>query len=162
VSAALVWALAGLALVIAALAVVPRLLLKRAQDRLAERLLAKERGEGGETYRLLTRAERVVGPRRRLPGVLGLTADSLVFESLFGEREVLALSRIGKIVTGRRLSTGRELVRQEVLRIARTSDGAELEVVLSVASAAAWRSHLGLWAVEERRAAMDTVTPGRK
>jgi hypothetical protein len=149
----------GFALVLTALAVVPRLLLKRAQDRLAARLLSGERAHG---FRLLTRAELVTGPRRRLPGVLGLTADSVVFEGLFGEREIVALSRIGKIVTGRRLSTGRQLVRQEVLRIARTGDGGELEVVLAVASAAAWRSHLGLWAVEERRAGMDTVTPGKK
>jgi hypothetical protein len=149
----------GFALIVAVLAVVPRLLLKRAQDRLAARLLSRE---GAGAFRLLTRAELVAGPRRRLPGVLGLTADSVVFEGLFGEREAVALSRIGKIVTGRRLSTGRELVRQEVLRIVRTGDGGELEAVLAAASAAAWRSHLGLWAVEERRAGMDTVTPGRK
>jgi len=148
---------AGLALAIAALAVVPRLLLTRAQDRLAERLL----GGAGDRFKLLTRAELVAGPRRRLPGVLGLTEDAIVFEGLFGEREILATSRIAKIITGRRLSTGRTLVRQEVLRIARTGER-ELEVVLAPASAAAWRSHLGLWAVEERKASMDTVTPGKK
>ena len=157
-SPALLSALAGLALLSVAIAVVPRLLLRRAQDRLAARLLA---GDAGSAWKLLTRAELVAGPRRRLPGVLGLTADSLVFEGLFGEREILALSRIGKIVTGRRLSTGRLLVRQETLRIARTGGG-ELEVVLTPASAGAWRSHLGLWAVEERKAAMDTVSPGKK
>ena len=150
-------ALAGIALLVLAVAVVPRLLLRRAQDRLAARLLA----EGGGGYRLLTRADLVTGARRRLPGVLGLTADSVVFEGLFGEREIVALSRIARIITGRRLSTGRQLVRQEVLRIARTGGG-ELEAVLSPASAGAWRSHLGLWAVEERKAAMDTVTPGKK
>jgi hypothetical protein len=148
----------GFTLVVAAMAVVPRLLLKRAQDRLAARLLAA----GGGAYRLLTRAELVSGPRRRLPGVLGLTADAVVFEGLFRERETVALSRIRKIITGRRLSSGRLLVRQEVLRIARTGDGGELEVVLAPPSAAAWRSHLGLWAVEERKASMETVTPGRK
>lgn len=150
-------ALAGIALLVLAVAVVPRLLLRRAQDRLAARLLA----EGGGGYRLLTRADLVTGARRRLPGVLGLTADSVVFEGLFGEREIVALSRIARIITGRRLSTGRQLVRQEALRIARTGGG-ELEAVLSPASAGAWRSHLGLWAVEERKAAMDTVTPGKK
>ena len=158
-SPAVLYALAGLALVFLALAVFPRLLLRRAQDRLAARLLA---GDSGGGYRLLTRAELVAGPRRRLPGVLGLTADSIVFEGLFGERETLALSRIAKIITGRRLSSGRLLLRQEILRIQRTGEGGELEVVLALASAAAWRSHLGLWAVEERRAGMDTVTPGRK
>ena len=158
-SPAILYTLAGLALVFLALAVFPRLLLRRAQDRLAAGLLA---GGSGGGYRLLTRAELVAGPRRRLPGVLGLTADSIVFEGLFGERETLALSRIAKIITGRRLSSGRLLLRQETLRIQRTGDGGELEVVLALASAAAWRSHLGLWAVEERRAGMDTVTPGRK
>lgn len=148
---------AGFALAIAALAVVPRLLLTRAQDRLAERLLAGRNNE----FKLLTRAELVIGPRRRLPGVLGLTEDAIVFEGLFGESDTLATSRIAKIITGRRLSSGRTLVRQEVLRIARTGGG-ELEVVLAPASAAAWRSHLGLWAVEERKASMDTVSPGRK
>jgi hypothetical protein len=157
VSPAYFSALAGIALLVLAVAVVPRLLLRRAQDRLAARLLA----EGGGGYRLLTRADLVTGARRRLPGVLGLTADSVVFEGLFGEREIVALSRIARIITGRRLSTGRQLVRQEVLRIARTGGG-ELEAVLSPASAGAWRSHLGLWAVEERKAAMDTVTPGKK
>jgi hypothetical protein len=152
-------AAAGLALVFLALAVLPHLLLRRAQDRLAARLLASDPGGG---YRLLTRAELVVGPRRRLPGVLGLTAEAIVFEGLFGERESLDLSRIAKIVTGRRLSSGRLLVRQETLRIVRTVDGGELEVVLALAAAAAWRSHLGLWAVEERKAGMDTVTPGKK
>jgi hypothetical protein len=102
VSPALLYVLAGLALLLLALAVVPRLLLKRAQDRLAARLLAESSGG----FRLLTRADLVTGPRRRLPGVLGLTADSVVFEGLFGERETLALSRISKIITGRRLSSG--------------------------------------------------------
>ena len=151
------YAAAGLALLLLALAVVPRLLLKRAQDRLATRLL--EANGGG--FRLLTRADLVTGERRRLPGVLGLTADAVVFEGLFGEREVLATSAIVKIITGRRMSSGRTLVRREVLRLGR-SGGGELEVVLTPASAGAWRSHLGLWAIEERKASADTVTPGRK
>ena len=151
------YAAAGLALLLLALAVVPRLLLKRAQDRLATRLLE----ETGGGFRLLTRADLVTGERRRLPGVLGLTADAVVFEGLFGEREVLATSAIVKIITGRRMSSGRTLVRREVLRLGR-SGGGELEVVLTPASAGAWRSHLGLWAIEERKASADTVTPGRK
>jgi hypothetical protein len=158
VSPVLVWAGAGLAVLAVVLSVVPRLLLQRAQDRLASRLLE---GEAGSAYRLLTRAELVAGPRRRLPGVLGLTADSVVFLGLFGERELVATSRISKIITGRRLSSGRTLLRQEVLRIARPA-GDELEVVLTRAAAGAWRSHLGLWAIEERKASMDTVTPGKK
>jgi hypothetical protein len=137
---------------------VPRRLLRRAQDRLARRLLE----EPSASYRLLTRAERTTsGAYRRLPGVLGMTEDSVVFFGLFGERETLATSRIQKIVTGRVLSSGRRLLGREVLRLT-SSDGAELEFVLERASGSAWRSHLGLWATEERRAAMDVVTPGRR
>jgi hypothetical protein len=140
------------------LGVVPRMLLGRAQDRLARRLLDGP----ADSFRLLTRAERATaGTYRRLPGVLGLTADAVVFHGLFRETEMLATSRIQKIVTGSVLSSGRRLFGREVLRLT-ASDGRELEFVLERASASAWRSHLGLWAVEERRAAMDMVTPGRR
>jgi len=153
----LLLAAAAVAAALVLVAVVPRLLLTRAQDRLATRLLA----ETGASYKLLTRAELCTGSAyRRLPGVLGLTEDAVVFHGLFGETETLATARIQKIVTGTRLSSGRQLLGREVLRVAR-SGGGELEVVLARASASAWRSHLGLWAVAERRAAMDTVTPGR-
>ena len=135
----------------------PGIFLRRAQDRLARRLLERQ----GARYKLLTRAELCVARYRRSPGVLGLTDDALVFEDLFGHTEALATSRIQKIVTGRRLASGRRLLRLEVLRLTRAGGG-ELEFVLAPASASAWRSHLGLWAVEERRASMDVVTPGRK
>jgi hypothetical protein len=144
-----------LALGAAALAV-PRLLIARAQDRLARRLLA----DRPSAFQILTRAERVAGPYRRVPGVLGLTAEAVAFEGLFGEGETLPTERIQKIATGRRLANGRRLLRLEVLRLTRAG-GEELEFVLSPASAAAWRSHLGQWAVAERRTAMDRVTPGR-
>ncbi len=139
------------------LALAPRVLLRRSQDRLARRVESEE----GPALKLLTRAERVAGKYRRVPGVLGLTSDALRFRGLFGEDELLPTLRIGKIVTGNRLSSGRRLVRLEILRLASTQGG-ELEFVLTPESASAWRSHLGLWAVEERRAAMDTVVPGRK
>ncbi len=155
---ALVLVLFGIAAAAILLAAVPRLLLRRAQDRLARRLL----DESSSSFRLLTRAERTTsGSYRRLPGVLGLTGEALVFFGLFGETETLATSRIQKIVTGSVLSSGRRLLRREVLRLT-ASDGAEIEFVLEPASGSAWRSHLGLWAVEERRAAMDVVTPGRR
>ena len=139
-------------------AVVPRALLTRAQDRLARRLLDAP----GASFKLLTRAELCTGGAyRRLPGVLGLTEDALVFHGLFGETETLPTARLQKILTGTRLSNGRQLLGREVLRLTRSS-GEELEFVLARASASAWRSHLGLWAVEERRAAMDVVSPGKK
>ena len=147
----------GTAVAVILLAVVPRLLLRRAQDRLASRLLA----EPAAPFRLLTRAERATsGAYRRIPGVLGLTAEAVVFFGIFGETEALPTSRIQKVVTGTVLSSGRRLLGREVLRLTR-SGGDEIEFVLERASAAAWRSHLGLWAVEERRAAMDVVSPGR-
>jgi hypothetical protein len=144
-------------LILALLAVAPRLLLRRSQDRLARTLLAAE----GGGLKLLTRADLVAGAYRRIPGVLGLTEEALRFQGLFGETELLPTSRIQKIVTGKRLGSGRRLVRLEVLRLTRTG-GSELEFVLAPASASAWRSHLGLWAVKERTASLDTVAPGRK
>ncbi len=135
---------------------VPGRLLRRAQDRIARRLL----DEPGATFKLLTRAERVAGQYRRLPGVLGLTEDAVTFHGLFGEVDVLPTARIQKIATGRRLASGRRLLRLEVLRLTNVSGG-ELEFLLTRASAGAWRSHLGLWAVAERKAEMDRVTPGR-
>jgi len=152
----LVVAIAAAAVAAALFIAVPRWLLRRAQDRLAARLLA----EPGAAFKLLTRAERVAGKYRRAPGVLGLTEETVSFQGLFGESDVLPTSRIQKIVTGHRLANGRRLLRQEVLRLTR-SNGDELEFVLAPASAGAWRSHLGLWAVAERKAAMDQVTPGR-
>ena len=146
----------GLVGVGAAAIFVPRALLRRAQDRLASRLLA----ESGGGWQLLTRAELVAGRHRRVPGVLGLTEDAVVFSGLFGESEVLPTARIQKIATGRRLASGRKLLRLEMIRFTR-SGGDELEFVLAPSSAGAWRSHLGLWAVAERKSAMDTVKPGR-
>jgi len=149
--------LAAATLAFLLLALAPRVLLRRSQDRLAKRVESEE----GSALKLLTRAERVAGKYRRIPGVLGLTSDALRFRGLFGEDELLPTLRIGKIVTGSRLSSGRRLFHLEVLRLASTQGG-ELEFVLTPESASAWRSHLGLWAMEERRAAMDTVVHGRK
>jgi len=145
--------LAGAALLVL---ILPRLLLRRAQDRLARRLLAEEKTK----FDLLTRAERFVGPHRRLPGVLGLGGGAIVFESVFGDTVTLPTQRLQKIVTGDRLANGRRLLRLEVLRLSH-SNGEELEFVLEPRSAAAWRSHLGLWAVQERKASADIVRPGR-
>ena len=153
--------IAAAAVATALLIAVPRILLGRAQDRLAAKLLA----EPGAAFKLLTRAERVAGTHRRTPGVLGLTEDAVAFHGLFGETEVLPTSRMSKIVTGQRLASGRKLLRHEVLRLTRSNgedlEGEDLEFVLARASAGAWRSHLGLWALAERQAAMDRVTPGR-
>jgi hypothetical protein len=148
----------GLAVALLALGVVlvPRILLQRAQDRLAREKLARS----GSEWKLLTRAELVVSRYRRLPGLLGWNEEGIEFEGLFGERMPIAASRIQKIVTGRRLANGRILFRLQALRVA-TVSGEEHEFVLSSAAASAWRSHLGLWAAHERRADADRVQPGR-
>ena len=151
------YALAILAGAVLLVLVLPRLLLRRAQDRLASRLLA----DASRPFDLLTRAELCAGPHRRLPGVLGLGGGAIVFESLFGDTTALPTQRLQKIVTGDRLASGRRLLRLEVLRLS-SSDGSDLEFVLTPASAAAWRSHLGLWAVNERKSAADVVRPGRR
>jgi len=135
---------------------IPRRLLARAQDRLANDKLAR----AGDGFRLLTRAELVTGRYRRVPGILGLTDDRLVFDGIFGDSQQLATSRIGKIETGRRLASGRTLLRLEVLRITPNA-GPPLEFVLTPAASGAWRSHLGLWAMKERQADADRVSPGR-
>jgi len=137
-------------------ATVPRRLLARAQDRMARETLADTR----RVFRLLTRADRVAGRYRRVPGLLGLTDDRLVFEGVFGEEWELATSRVGKIATGRRLASGRMLLRLEVLRITGPA-GDATEFVLTRHAAEAWRSHLGLWAVKERQADAERVSPGR-
>jgi len=142
---------AGLAFV-----VLPRLFLARAQDRLAREKISRE----GERLKLMTRADLAAGRYRRVPGVLGLTDGGVAFEGLFGESVVVPAPAIGKIETGRRLSTGRLLLSREVLRITRTG-GECAEFILTPASAYAWRSHLGLWAVRERQADADRVVPGR-
>ena len=153
----IVLAIAGGVVVLGAAAIlVPRTLLRKAQDRLASRVLA----ESGGPYQLLTRAELVAGRHRRVPGILGLTENAVSFHGLFGENEVVPTARIEKIATGRKLASGRKLLRLEVIRLT-SSAGGELEFVMAPASAGAWRSHLGLWAVAERKADMDRVTPGR-
>ncbi len=150
------WGLAGLAVLLLLLLFVPRILLRRSQNRLARRILEAD----GEEYKLLTRAELAVSRYRRLPGVLALTEGAVEFRGLFGESIPIPTSRIAKIETGQRLLSGRRLFRLEVLRLTRAS-GEVLEFVLSPASAFAWRSHLGLWAVRERQADADRVVPGR-
>ena len=111
----------------------------------------------------MTRADLVSGRYRRMPGVLALQTESLEFTGLFGDSVLLPTSRIQKIATGARLASGRTLFRAEVLRITRAR-GVEVEFVLSPAAASAWRSHLGVWAAQEREAPRDSqiVVPGKK
>ena len=150
-----VWVALAAAAALLAVLTVPRIFLRRAQDR-----LAKEKLASGHDPMLLTRAELVVGRHRRVPGVLALTSVAIRFDGLFGESAVLPTFGIQKIETGRRLASGRLLYRLEVLRLT-AAGGEQSEFVLARDSAAAWRSHLGLWAVKERQADADRVVPGR-
>lgn len=143
-------------LVLVLFSLLPGFGIRRAQDRLAERILAS----GKIPPALLTRAELVVGRWRRLPGVLAFADGAVTFEGVFGDLVVIPTQRIEKIITGRKLSSERILFRLEALRITRTG-GEETEFVLSPSSASAWRSHLGLWAMQERVADAEAVTPGK-
>ena len=147
----------GLAAGVLALLVVPRLLLQKAQDRLAKAAIARE----PEAWKLLTRADLVVGFYRRLPGILGVKEGCVEFAGLYGESVVIPTVRILKIATGARLASGRLLFRMEVLRITR-ANAQDVEFVLTLPAASAWRSNLGLWAMAERQADADRVTPGRR
>jgi hypothetical protein len=146
----------GLGAVLLFFLLVPRILLQKAQDRLAKEAIARE----PEAWKLLTRADLVAGLYRRLPGILGLKEGSLEFAGLYGESVVIPTQRIRKIATGSRLASGRLLFRMEALRITRTDDE-DVEFVLTRPAATAWRSHLGLWAMAERQADADRVAPGR-
>jgi len=150
-----VWVVLAAAAALLAGLTVPRIFLRRAQDR-----LAKEKLASGHDPMLLTRAELVVGRHRRVPGVLALTSAAIRFDGLFGESAFLPTSEIQKIETGQRLASGRLLLRLEVLRLT-APGGEQTEFVLARDSASAWRSHLGLWAIKERQADADRVVPGR-
>jgi hypothetical protein len=149
------WVALAAAAALLAVLTVPRIFLRLAQDRLAREKLA-----AGHDPMLLTRAELVVGRHRRVPGVLALTNVAIRFDGLFEESAVLPTSGIQKIETGQRLASGRLLFRLEVLRLTVTG-GEQTEFVLARDSAAAWRSHLGLWAIKERQADAERVEPGR-
>jgi hypothetical protein len=151
------WILLG-AVVLATVFFVPRLLIRRAQHRLARQTMARD----GKALRLLTRAELVIGRFERIPGLLAWRDDVLAFQGIGGHSLTIPPSRIQKIVTADRLGSGRLLMKLEVLRLTDT-DGEELEFVVARNSADAWRRLLGEWSVRERQeaAAADLVTKGR-
>jgi hypothetical protein len=155
---ALGWILLGAAAIVATLLIFPRLLIRRAQDRLAQATMARE----GKALKLLTRAELVIGRFERIPGLLAWRDDVLAFQGIGGHSVTIPPSRIQKIVTADRLGSGRLLMKLEVLRLTDTS-GEELEFVVGRNSADAWRRLLGEWSVRERQeaAAADVVTKGR-
>lgn len=142
---ALGWVLLG-ALLVAVLFVVPRLLISRAQDRLAKTAMARK----GGAMKLLTRAELVIGKFERIPGLLAWRDDVLTFQGIDGHTVAVPPARIQKIVTADRLGSGRLFMKLEVLRLTDTS-GEDLEFVVARNSADAWRRLLGDWAVRERQ-----------
>jgi hypothetical protein len=158
----LAWVLFGAAAIVAALFLVPRLLIGRAQDQFAKTTMARD----GKTLKLVTRAELVIGKFQRIPGLLSWRDDVLVFQGIDGHTETIPPSRINKIVTADRMGSGRLLVKLEVLRFT-DSEGEELEFVVARNSADAWRKMLGEWAGRQKAAeagapetANDLVTRG--
>lgn len=149
------WILVGAAVFLAALFVAPRLLIGRAQDRLAKTAMARE----GKALKLLTRAELVIGRFERIPGLLAWRDDVLSFQGIQGHTVSVPPSRIQKIVTADRLTSGRLLMKLEVLRLTDT-DGEELEFVIARNSADAWRRLLGEWALRQRAAASTGAASG--
>lgn len=151
------WLLLGAAAILAAVFILPRLLIGRAQDRLAHATMARD----GKALKLVTRAELVVGRFRRIPGLLAWRDDVLTFQGIGGHSVTIPPARIRKIVTADRLSSGRLLMKLEVLRLTDT-DGEEIELVVARNSADAWRRLLGEWSLRERQvSAADVVTKGR-
>jgi hypothetical protein len=156
------WLVVGAAALVAAVFLFPRLLIARAQDRLAREKMMRE----GDSLRLLTRAELVIGRYKRIPGLLSWRDDVLAFQGISGHTVNIPPSRIQKIVTADRIASGRLLFRLEVLRLMDT-DGQELEFVVARNTANQWRSLLGAWAGQERQIAAapdapDVVTRGLK
>ena len=150
------WLLLGAAAIGVALFLLPRLLIGRAQDRMAKTTMYRD----GKSLKLLTRAELVTGRFQRIPGLLAWRDDVLSFQGIDGHTVNVPPARIQKIVTADRLASGRLLVKLEILRLTNT-DGEELEFVVARNSADAWRRLLGEWAGRERHAEADLVTPGR-
>jgi hypothetical protein len=139
-----------------ALVWIPKLLLRRGQDRLAAEIVA---GPEKSAFRLLTPAGRLLGGFRRLPGVLGLRSEDIVFRSRYEAERVLALSAVRRVTTGKVLSTGRRLLRAEALAIV-DSHGGIHEFQMSHASIEHWRRHLGAWAARQKAA--EAVSPERR
>jgi hypothetical protein len=152
----LTWILLG-AVVLAAVFVVPRVLIRRAQDRLAQKAMALS----GSAMKLLTRAELVIGRFERIPGLLAWRDDVLAFQGIDGHTVSVPPARIQKIVTADRLGGGRFLMKLEVLRLTDTN-GEELEFVVARNSADAWRRLLGDWAVRERALAANAAKTAGK
>ena len=73
----------------------------------------------------------------------------VVFESRFEPPLEIPLAGIRKISTGKLLSTGRRLFRDEVLALTDAS-GKLFEFQMSHASCFQWRQHLGAWGARQK------------
>ena len=155
----LIVALGILAVAAFALAFVPRRLIRRSQDRLAAEILSRE-GKAG-ALELLTPAEKFVGAYRRVPGVLGMRGGEMIFQSSFGDSWTLPMGRVRKIVSGKVLSSGRRLFRDEALTLV-DAEGAVSEFQMPHASAYQWRRLLSEWAARQKASEAAVVAPGKR
>nr|MDQ5872617.1 hypothetical protein [Acidobacteriota bacterium] len=101
------WILLGATAVAVALFLLPRLFIGMAQDRLAKTTMYRD----GKSLKLLTRAELVTGRFERVPGLLAWRDDVLSFQGIEGHTVTVPPSRIQKIVTADRMSSGRLFVK---------------------------------------------------
>jgi hypothetical protein len=155
----LIVALVLVASAAAVLALVPRRLIRRSQDRLAAEILSRE-GEAG-ALALLTPAEKFVGAYRRVPGVLGMRGGEMIFQTSFGDSWTLPMARVRKIVSGKVLSSGRRLFRDEALTLV-DAEGVVSEFQMPHASAYQWRRLLSEWAARQKASEAAVVAPGRR
>ena len=102
------------------------------------------------------------GIRKTEDDLLNLMMEAESLQSEIKTAEVCLKEDQQKVNEERKLleeENKRDLTGLEVLRVT-PSEGGDVEFVVSPASAFAWRSHLGLWAVAERQSDADRVVPG--
>ena len=134
-----------LALLAATVAATAAAGLRRGRDRLAAEILARP----GPPPLLLTPADRCTGRFRRVPGVAGMDRSAITFESRFEPPTVLPLSQIRRVWSGNRMTSGRRLLRAEVLGLVDIQERT-LELLMPRASVYQWRQHLGAWAATKK------------
>jgi len=97
----------------------------------------------GPVVRIATPCRIVSGPAL-LPGAVGLTPQGLFWRGIASVEGSVPFQEIARIETDARLMSGRALLRNEALRITRTS-GEVIEFVLAKGPAWEWHRAIGEW-----------------